>query len=207
MTYKYIKNEQEKFWSNKFGNDYVDRDNHDPIKSLNKLFQNIFLKNNLKISNFLELGPNIGNNIKSIRKIYPKSKVTAVEINKYACTKLNKFKNIEIINKPIIKFNSQKKFDLVLIKNVLIHINPKTLDDVYKIMYKSSKKHICIIEYFNPSPVKVDYRGYKNKLFKRDFCREIMNKYKKLKLIDYGFVYKYDPIYPCDNINWFLLKK
>ena len=57
MSYKYIKNEQESFWSNKFGNDYVDRDNHDPIKSLNKLFQNIFLKNNLKISNFFRTWP------------------------------------------------------------------------------------------------------------------------------------------------------
>ena len=35
-----------------------------------------------------------------------------------------------------------------------------------------------IAEYFNPTPVKVIYRNNKNKLFKRDFAKEIMNKYK-----------------------------
>ena len=29
----------------------------------------------------------------------------------------------------------------------------------------------------------------------------------KLKLIDYGFVYHKDPLYPLDDITWFLLEK
>ena len=94
-----------------------------------------------------------------------------------------------------------------MLKNVLIHVNPKTLKKVYEKIYRSSKKYVCIIEYFNPTPVKVKYRGHHNKLFKRDFCKEIMDIFPNLKLVDYGFVYKYDTKYPCDNINWFLLKK
>lgn len=45
----------------------------------------------------------------------------------------------------------------------------------------------------------------KNKLFKRDFAGEIMNKYK-YELIDYGFTYRYDK-FPQDDLTWFLLKK
>ncbi len=28
-----------------------------------------------------------------------------------------------------------------------------------------------------------------------------------LRLVDYGFVYRRDPNWPQDNINWFLLEK
>jgi len=199
-------NEQELFWKNKFGNDYSKRKSHDPIKSLINLFNKIF-QNTKKINSIIEFGPNIGRNIHAIKKKLPRCQFTGVEINKLACQKLKKIKNLEIINKSILAFESNNKYDLVLIKNVLIHINTNSLDAAYEKLYQSSKKYICIIEYFNPTPTKILYRGHKNKLFKRDFCKEIMDIYPKLKLVDYGFVYKYDNKYPCDNINWFLLKK
>ena len=61
-------------------------------------------------------------------------------------------------------------------------------------------------EYFNPTPVSVTYRKNKNKLFKRDFAKEIMKKYN-LKLIDYGFLWSEDKKVEADNTNWFLFKK
>ena len=57
------------------------------------------------------------------------------------------------------------------------------------------------------SPVSINYRGHKDKLFKRDFAGEIMKKYKSLKLLDYGFVYHKDLSFPQDDLTWFLLKK
>ena len=74
-------------------------------------------------------------------------------------------------------------------------------------MYKNTKKYICIVEYYNPTPVEVIYRGHKGKLFKRDFAGEMLDKYRNLKLINYGFVYKRDNNFPYDDINWFLLEK
>ncbi len=98
-------------------------------------------------------------------------------------------------------------FDLTLIKTVLIHINPDRLDEVYSRLYDYSNKYICIAEYYNPFPVNVQYRGYENRLFKRDFSGEFMQKYPDVKLIDYGFVYHKDPNFPQDDITWFLMKK
>ena len=63
-----------------------------------------------------------------------------------------------------------------------------------------------IAEYFNPYPVRINYRGHKNKLFKRDFAGEFLKKTKKFKIIDYGFVYSKDK-FPQDDLTWFLLKK
>jgi len=90
---------------------------------------------------------------------------------------------------------------------VLIHINPERLDDVYTRLYNFSDKYICIAEYYNPTPVTISYRGHDNRLFKRDFAGELMNKYPDLELMDYGFLYQNDPIFPQDDITWFLMKK
>ena len=62
-------------------------------------------------------------------------------------------------------------------------------------------------EYYNPSPVTINYRGHSDRLFKRDFEGEILDKFPDLNLIDYGFSYKRDVVFPQDDITWFLLQK
>jgi spore coat polysaccharide biosynthesis protein SpsF len=64
-----------------------------------------------------------------------------------------------------------------------------------------------VCEYYNPSPVSIPYRGHTNKLFKRDFAGELMDRYPDLQLIDYGFVYRRDPSFPQDDVTWFLMEK
>ena len=66
---------------------------------------------------------------------------------------------------------------------------------------------LLICEYYNPTPVTIEYRGHKNKLFKRDFAGELLKQYPDLNLINYGFKYKNDNDYPLDDITWFLLRK
>ena len=53
----------------------------------------------------------------------------------------------------------------------------------------------------------IPYRGNEDRLFKRDFAGELMNRFPTLKLLDYGFVWKRDPVFPQDDITWFLLEK
>ena len=115
--------------------------------------------------------------------------------------------NINVFQNSILDYKNSEKFDLVLTKTVLIHINPEKLVDVYRKIYKSAKKYVLIAEYYNPSPSVIEYRGFKNKLFKRDFAGELIDLYPDLQILDYGFVYHRDQFYPQDDINWFLLKK
>ena len=65
---------------------------------------------------------------------------------------------------------------------------------------------MLIVEYYNPTPVTVSYRGNDDRLFKRDFAGEMIDKYN-MKLVDYGFVYHRDNMFPLDDMNWFLLEK
>ena len=64
-----------------------------------------------------------------------------------------------------------------------------------------------VAEYYDPNPVSVNYRGYDNKMFKRDFAGDLLDRYENLKLVDYGFCYHRDPSFPDDDISWFLLEK
>ena len=199
-------NSQEKFWQGNFGNSYIKRNNHQKVVKNNFHFFKKVLNKKIKINTLIELGPNVGLNIIALNKIFKNLKITAVEINKKACEHLKKIKNVNIINNSILKFNLKSKFDLVLIKGVMIHVHPKDLKILYKKIENLSKKYILICEYYNPYPISINYRGHKNKLFKNDYAGLFLKKYKNYKLVNYGFCYHLDK-YPLDDVNWFLLKK
>ena len=202
------KTQQEKFWQGNFGDEYINRNkNKFLIKNNFFLFKKIFSKL-FRIKSLIEFGPNIGLNIIALKKIFKLKFITAVEINKKACLKIKDIQKLNVINNSIINFLPKKKHDLVLVKGVLIHINPNKLKKVYKTIYKSCKTsgYILIAEYYSPQPTMMIYRGKRNKLFKRDFAGEFVSLFKKTKIIKYGFSYHNDK-YPQDDLNWFLIKK
>ena len=167
------------------------------------------LKSAEDIKTCIEFGSNIGLNIRALKKIYPDQEHLVIEINKKAVEYLKEFISEEnIINDTIINFKPFKKWDLVLIKGVLIHINPEMLSKIYLSLVNSCNKYLLINEYYNPKPVSIDYRGHSEKLYKRDFAGEILDSFPEMKLIDYGFLYERDPIHKrVGSTNWFLLKK
>lgn len=112
-----------------------------------------------------------------------------------------------IYQQSILDFACDYPREFVLIEGVLIYLNPESLSNVYDILYHTSKRYICIAEYYNPTPVEVLYRGNTGKIFKRDFAGEMMDRYPNLVLVDYGFQYHRDRCFPLDDITWFLLEK
>ena len=160
------------------------------------------------LKNCIEFGSNVGMNIKALKIIYPHLKFHAVEINKKAAKLLGKIISPEnIFQESILNFETKQKWNLCLVKGVLIHINPEKLEEVYKKIVNSSDKYILICEYYSRKPESLAYRGHSNKLFKRDFAGEILDLFPNLILIDYGFVYHRDPNFPQDDISWFLIEK
>ncbi len=200
--------EQENFWAGQFGTDYISRNTGDSLLG-NKLgFFCRALKSANKIQSCLELGANVGLNLKALGLIFPGMYQYGIEINPDAAGQLaNLIGSTNVFNGSILEFSSSQTFDLVLIKGVLIHINPSMLSEVYQKLYQHTKKYILICEYYNPTPVEVNYRGHDGKLFKRDFAGEIMDKFDDLKLLDYGFFYHRDPVFPQDDCTWFLMEK
>lgn len=201
--------EQENFWSQEFGDEYTHRNQGKNSISGNLALFSKILARTQKVNSLIEFGANRGLNIEAIKQLLPKVKVSAIEINNVAVEELQKIGvgEIEIYHQSILNFTPIRKWDFVLIKGVLIHINPDCLEQVYDLLYQSSDRYICLVEYYNPTPIEVTYRGHEGKLFKRDFTGEMIDKFKDLQLVDYGFVYHRDRHFPQDDATWFLMEK
>ncbi|OGT39858.1 MAG: pseudaminic acid biosynthesis-associated methylase [Gammaproteobacteria bacterium RIFCSPHIGHO2_12_FULL_36_30] len=199
--------EQEKFWAGDFGISYAERNDSLNIAASNLSFFSKVFASTKGIKSVLEFGSNIGLNLTAIQQLIPDVELSAIEINEKAVLALKKNGISKIYHQSILEFELDYQRDFVLSKGVLIHINPDYLQRVYDTIYQSSSKYICIAEYYNPTPVEIPYRGWSEKLYKRDFAGEMLDKYKELKLINYGFCYRRDNLFPCDDLTWFLLKK
>lgn len=204
---KAYQTEQEHFWAGEFGNEYVQRNKDQEIIAANtSLFAKIIAKAP-HVNSVIEFGSNIGLNLKAIKQLLPNVKLSAIEINQLAVEQLHAIGDLTVYHQSILDFTPDVKRDLSFIKGVLIHLNPEVLQRVYEKLYQSSKRYICMVEYYNPTPVELPYRGHDGKLFKRDFAGELMDKYPDLVLVDYGFCYYRDPVFPLDDLTWFLMEK
>lgn len=204
---KTFKTEQEAFWAESFGDEYIDRNKSQQLLASNIAFFTDIFKRTSNISSIMEFGANIGMNIRSIDKILVNVKFSAVEINKKACEQLKNHIDGNLYNCSILDYHPKEQYDFVFTKGVLIHINPNELDSVYQKLYYTSSKYICVAEFYNPSPMTISYRGHEDRLFKRDFVGEMLDKFQDLKLIDYNFVYRRDNYFAQDDITWFLMEK
>ncbi|QYK00362.1 pseudaminic acid biosynthesis-associated methylase [Shewanella psychrotolerans] len=202
-----FKTEQEAFWAGEFGNNYIERNKSDTIVAANIAMLSAILKRTQNVQKIIEFGSNIGLNLEALKVLVPNAALSAIEINDNAVKKLARFSDLTVHHTSILEFIPKEQHDLALIKGVLIHINPDELDHVYQLLYQSSSRYICLSEYYNPTPVEVNYRGHQSRLFKRDFAGEMLDKYPDLKLVDYGFVYHRDNRFPQDDMTWFLLEK
>lgn len=205
MTFK---TEQEIFWAGDFGSDYIKRNQGDALKAANIEFFSKTLRATRGLKSCIEFGANIGMNLMAIKLLYPGINLHGIEINAEAAKLLSEVvPPARIHHGSVLDFEPVQTYDLVLIKTVLIHINPAELFQVYDKLVKSCGRYLLVAEYYNPTPMSISYRGHLDRLFKRDFAGEIMDRHPNMSLVDYGFAYHRDPNFPQDDITWFLMEK
>lgn len=203
-----FKTEQEAFWAGSFGDDYIARNRGEALIASNTALFAKILARCAQTASLIEFGANIGLNLQAMRVLRPQMELEAVEINESAVQQLRAWGGASRVHHgSILEFRSERTFDIALIKGVLIHIDPAHLPQVYDAMYRASARYIVVIEYYNPSPVEIPYRGHSGKLFKRDFAGEMLDRHADLRVVDYGFSWRRDPVFPQDDTTWFLLEK
>ena len=198
--------DQEQFWAGSFGSEYTQRNSSDKQKADAMQALAIEIRNATRpINTVLELGANSGLNIDALRHLLPNADFTGVEINNVAAEQL-KMTGAKVHNVSLFDFEAKQKYDLVLIRGVLIHLNPDMLEAAYAKIAETSKKYVLIAEYYSPVPVALKYRNEEDRLFKRDFAGEFMKAQGEFKLRDYGFHYRHGH-YFGDDLTWFLLER
>lgn len=200
--------EQEKFWKGSFMEKYMIRNSvFDEFKSMEAWTK--MLKKTSDVKTILECGANIGRDLIYLSRIFPKAKMSLIEINTRVFNVANQRLKTEYAFNGSIANSSLPKnhFDLVFTSGVLIHVAPENLIENCRKMFNYSKKYILIAEYFNKTPVSIDYYGRKNILFKRDFGRFFVENFQ-VDLIDYGFLWgnEYEKA-GFDDITFWLFKK
>lgn len=203
-----MNSEQEKFWHSNFNSDYIKRNSEFNSESGIKAWKQMLRKAD-GIDSILECGSNIGRNIFFLEPVLPEAKKSIIEINEEAFNIAKQNLKLEFaVNSPILDAALPVNyFDLVFTMGVLIHIDPVQLPAHANKLFDLSKKYILIGEYFNRTPVMIEYHGEQNKLFKRDFGKLFLENLS-LEIVDYGFLWGNE--YDCagfDDITYWLFRK
>jgi len=201
-------NEQQVFWKEKYSKEYISKNSSYSLDEGVKCWAQM-LKAASGVRSILECGSNIGKNIGLLNHVLPSASKSIIEISPDAYGIVtSRYQLAQSFNGPIVASSFQKQsFDLVFTMGVLIHIHPDDLLQNMKKMYEYSSQYILMGEYFNRTPVMIEYHGEKDKLFKRDFGKLFIENFE-VELVDYGFLWGhlYDEA-GFDDITYWLFRK
>ena len=207
-----VKTRQLQAWEGKFGDAYIERNAFERwnmeygVKAFSRIFKGI------KPDSVLEVGSNIGRNLRFINKVLNKSaKLCALEPNRKAYERLispdNGLKleaayNCDAFSIPL----KDSSVDLVFTAGVLIHIAPDDLGRAVDEIVRVARKYVLCIEYFSHTPEDIVYHGQKGLLFKRDFGSFYLDRFTNLEVVNYGFLWKRE-LRIFDDLTWWLFTK
>ena len=202
-----FKTKQEQLWAGDHTKAYIQRSDSPQLRASKAAAYAKILAHTRGVRSVIEFGANIGLNLRAIRHFLPDAKLSALEINETAVEALRQIEDLDVYHGSLLEFAPQQTWDLTLTMGVLIHVNPDRLRDAYDLLYRASNRYVCIFEYYNPTPAMIMHRGHEDQMFKRDFAGELLQAHPDLNLLDYGFVYRGDPVFPLDDVTWFLFEK
>lgn len=129
-NFRRFSTEQEAFWAGDFGDSYASRNDGPSLEASNRWLFARALQSAGPIDSALELGANIGANLKALASLYPDLTCDAVEINESAVGRLiDEFGEQHVRMQSLLDFDERPKtWDLVICKGVLIHVAPDKFD-------------------------------------------------------------------------------
>lgn len=193
----------EGLWRGDFGDQYVDR-NAGAYDQRAEFWRGLLEAR--PCERVLEVGCNVGGNLRWIAQHAPTMGVHGVDINEKALASLRR--EYPSVNAQWSSARSlpyrDSWFDLVFTMGVLIHQPDSTLPLVMSEMVRCSRKWVLAGEYFSGATEEVAYRGHDGALFRRDYGTIFGDLFAELELVDQGFLGR-DAGW--DDITWWLFEK
>ncbi len=193
----------EQLWRSDFGNAYVDR-NIDAGGNRGPFWRNILER--FPARRVLEVGCNVGANLRWIAESVAPQEIFGVDINLKALDILHqRYPTINGIYSPARELPFRDGwFDFVFTMGVLIHQPDSTLPLVMAEIVRCSSRFIFCGEYFSETRTEVFYREQDRALIKRDFGRIYQELFPQLRLHDNGFLSRVEG---WDDVTYWVFEK
>ena len=138
----------------------------------------------------LEVGCNLGGNLRWIAGRLPPGRVWGVDVNREALERLRgDLPGVNAVQAVARDLPFRDRwFDLTFTVGVLIHQPDSTLPLVVSELVRCSRRWMMCAEYFSESTVEVPYRDQPGALFKRDYGRVVRELFPELRLLRQGHV-------------------
>lgn len=195
----------EALWAGDFGDAYIER-NKDAETGRRSFWEHQLGR--LGVPSVLEVGCNIGGNLRWIAELIGAENVAGIDVNEKA---------LEILRKRVPGVDARLArgaelpfedgaFDLVFTTGVLIHQDPETqLEPMMREIVRVSSRYVIAGEYHAEELTEVPYRGQEGALFKQDFGALYQRLFPELELVDDGFLSPREGRW--DDLTYWILRK
>jgi pseudaminic acid biosynthesis-associated methylase len=192
----------EQLWAGNFGDAYLERNRG--AGDVRAAFWQMLLTR-FQAERVLEIGCNVGANLRWIAGQLSPANVYGIDINANAIRELQAaVPGINALSGPARSLPFRDRwFDLVFTMGVLIHQPESTLPLVINEMVRCSRKYVLCGEYYAAQTTELAYREEHGALFKRDYPRIFRELYPELRLVEQGFLGREQG---WDNITWWLFE-
>lgn len=177
----------EELWGGDFGNAYVER-NAEAARGRQPFWQMILSE--FPVRSVLEVGCNVGGNLRWIADLVPSRQVYGVDINEQALARLRQtLPGVNAVYAPARALPFRDRwFDLVFTAGVLIHQPVEVLPVVMAEIVRTSGRYVLCMEYYADELTEVPYRGHSGALWKRDYGGYYQELFPELTLRKTGFL-------------------
>ncbi len=191
----------EQLWAGEFGDAYIKR-NRQAGLGRDAFWRKLLAA--FPIASALEVGCNVGGNLRWVAESVPPQQVYGVDINPRAIEEARLLlpqSNTLLSPARSLPFRD-RWFDLVFTMGVLIHQPESSLPLVMSEMVRTSRRYVLCGEYFAEESQEIAYREQHGALFKRDYGRLYQELFPELRLVEQGFLE--GPAW--DDLTWWLFE-
>ena len=194
----------EQLWAGDFGDEYVERNTDAEVGR--RVFWHEQLER-LGARSALELGCNVGGNLRWIAERLGTDNVAGIDINQRALDVLrHRMPGVDARRASVLAVPfPDASFDLVFTMGVLIHQAPEHLDTVMREIFRCSSRYVLCGEYYADELTAVPYRGQEGALFKLDFGARYRQLFPELTLIDTGLLSRSEGVW--DDVTYWVFEK
>lgn len=193
----------EALWASSFGDAYVER-NRAASNGREAFWAELLAA--VEPQRVLEVGCNVGANLRWIAATLPPRQVFGVDINEKALDEIHRaVPGVGAVWSPARELPFRDRwFDLVFTMGVLIHQPESTLPIVMSEIVRCSRRYVLCGEYHATETTEVPYRDQPGALFKRDYGRLYAELFPELMLRKSGFLGRDQG---WDDVTWWLFEK